>query len=572
MKRVLHIPTIVAIVVIAIGTVELGGGALSAGITIDEQTQLERTLGWIGHGWYVPEPFMINGVPDPHNDLSSPFVYGPAYSALAHLANVELGKESIGGVSSLADAYAVRHLVVAVLALLAAAAAGLAAWLLCGSRRAGLWTAAALLAVPAWLGQGFFNIKDVPAATGYTLVTVALVLAFGGAPPRRRRLAAIVALLAGGIFIGAGTRLALWAPIVAALLLYAALRVGQSWRGGVPGPRGRDGAVLAGAVLGFAAIAAIYPRAAETPRTLLTHSISNSAGYPNESLTLTAGRLLPEHPPWWYLPTWVGASLPVLIGALAVLGGALAIAAIVTSRRRGGEGALWRHRDLGVSFVLLQALLLPALSIAGGATMYNGLRQHLYVIPALAILAGLGAERFARWARDRSAPAWRIVAPAVLSLALIVPMAEQTALFPYNYTYVNPVAGLRGVNGEWETDYWFSSAKEALERIPRGARLLCSTSLVRLAEPDARPTYSECNQAFFQPFEDRRGSKADAAKGSGTWVISWPRGQNRPPPYCEDADDVTRWLRGERVTIAYVLRCDPGPVDRALREAARTGE
>ena len=566
--RRLGVTTIVAIAMLAVGVVELVDGALSAGVTIDEPTQLERTWGWISHGWYVPEPFMINGVPDPHNELASPFVYGPAYSALAHLANVELGKEPIGGVSGSADAYAVRHLVVAALALLAIAAAGLAVWFLSRSWRAGLWSASALSAIPVWLGQGFFNVKDVPAATGYTLATVALVLAIGGAPPRRRRQAAIVVLLAIGIFIGAGTRLALWAPIAASLLLYALLRLGQARRGGMPSGRGRDGAVLAGAVLGFAAIAAIYPRAAETPRTLLTHSISDSAGYPNESLTLTAGQLLPEHPPWWYLPTWIGADMPVLIGALAILGGGAALVGLWRSRRAGGAGALWRRKDLGVSLVLLQLLLLPALSVAGDATMYDALRQHLYVIPALAILAGLGAARFASWAaRDAVAPAWRAIAPVTLSLALIVPMAEQTLLFPYNYTYVNPIAGLRGVNGEWETDYWFSSAREALTRIPPGARLLCSTSLIRLSDPAAKPTYGECSQAFFEPFEDERGSaiKAPTPVG-GTWVISWPRGQNHPPPYCEDADDVTRWLRGERVIMAYVLRCDPGRVNRALRE------
>jgi len=330
-----------------------------------------------------------------------------------------------------------------------------------------------------------------------------------------------------------------------------------------------DGAVLGGAASGAAAIALLYPRAVETPRTLLTHSVSVSADYANESVTLTAGRLLSEHPPWWYLPTWVGARTPLLLAALAVLGAVLAIGVLASLRDRG-LGSVWRGRRLGSILVLQQATLLPLLAIASEATMYNAARQHLYVFPALAILAGVGARRLWRWARGSSGSATRsALATAALTLALIVPMVEQAILFPYNYTYVNPAAGVRGVDDRWETDYLYTSFREALSRVPRGVRLLCSSSLVRASEPNAEPVFDECSE---QPFDDERGEDADrpTAPDPRVWVISSPRGDNRPPSWCEGTADVTRWLRGEDVTMAYVMRCDAARV-RAREQVLESG-
>jgi hypothetical protein len=294
--------------------------------------------------------------------------------------------------------------------------------------------------------------------------------------------------------------------------------------------------------------------------------VSNSAGYPNETLTLTAGQLLPEHPPWWYLPAWLGANLPLLISVLAILGAILAIRTLLCSRRLDDEHSLWRRPELGLLLVLQQAILLPVISVGGGAVIYDAARQHLYVFPAMAILAGVGAHRLWRRARSRPRAALRpALIAAALSAALVVPMAEQTLLFPYNYSYVNPLAGIDGVEGNWETDYWFASLPEAISRVPRGTRLRCSSSLLHASEPRAKPDFHICADGQFFPFEDRRGTDpASSPDRSKTWVISWARGDNRPPPYCEDAGSVRRWLRGESVTMSYVLSCD----SERLREAS----
>jgi hypothetical protein len=554
LARSLDLLTVVALIVLAAGAVQLFAGALDAGVTIDEPIEAESTQSWIDTGWFDPPYVLSDGRPDPSNPLSNPYVHGPAFGAVAHAANVVAGNEAIGDISYSAGAYTVRHLVSALLAAVAVAAVGAAVWFFTRSRRFGLWAAAGLVAVPEWIGQGFFNPKDTPAACGYTLVTVALVLALGeesGGPAGRRRRLAIGGMLAGGIFIGAGTRPALLLPLFASVLVYAALRLGQWKLGGVVRDVDTDLAVAAGVGIGYAAIAFVYPDAARTPVTFLTESVASSASWSWHGVTLTAGQLLSQNPPWWYLPAWIGASLPLLLGSLAVLGAVLGALAIVRVPKASRRGAIWSRHDLGLLLVLQQALLLPLGAIATGAVIYSGMRQHIYVLPAIVILAGIGAERLWRRAGAKK-PAGRRqgIAAALLVAALVAPMIEQTLLFPYNYTYVNPVAGLGGVSDRWEADYWFASAPEAISHVPRGAEMRCFLVV---------PTVP-CEARAIEPFEDQQGT-AVSGKWSGdtsaTWVIARRHAANLPPEYCEQAGDVTRWLRGERVVMAYVLRCDP---------------
>lgn len=562
--------TAVAGVVLLVGAVQLFAGAADAGVTTDEPAQVERTVSWLDHGYFLPESVMTEGRPDPANEFSSPYVYGPATSAIAHFANAAIGNEPLDGVSHSAGAYEVRHLIVAVLALITAVATGAAVSLLTRSRRFGLWAAAGLLAVPCWMGQGFFNIKDVPAGAGYTLVTVGLLFALFDKPDRPAGLfprLAIGVVLAAGVCIGAGTRLSLWVPILASLLAYGALRLGQRRFGGIVHSRGADFAVAAGVVAGVGAIAALYPEAAVRPFSLLTESVSSSAAFPYEGYTLTAGRLLTQHPPWWYLPVWVGASYPVLLAALAVLGTVAGLRALLGNRGAPGLRAIWGRRELGLPLVLLQALLLPVAAIVDGAVMYGGIRQHLYIVPAIGILAGVGAARLSRWADSaRKASARRVLVAAALCAALAIPMAEQTLLFPYNYAYVNPLAGIGGVNDRWETDFWFASAPEAIARVPRGVELRCSEFLLPAWEPEGNPGPHPCDGDQFEPFEDRRSADIVVPRQAGepaVWLIARKRGGNHPPPYCEQAGDITRWLRGEDVVMSYVLRCDPRRIHQA---------
>jgi hypothetical protein len=561
----------VAILVISVGLVQAGAGAVSVGITTDEPTHVSRTQGWIADGWYVPTFFLVDGEPGA-NPGSTPYVYGPAFSASAHAVNVVLGNEPTDALADSKDAWAVRHLVAALIGVATAVAVGLAVWALTGSRRFALWGAAALLAIPIWLGMSFFNVKDIPAAAGYTFFTVGLLLALGrtpASPASLKRGAAVAALIAVGIFIGAGTRLALWAPLAASLLTFGVLALVRARFGAARRDPVGLGAVAIGLFAGIGAVVISYPSAFSQPLELLSHSLSDSADFPWTGFTLTAGRLLTENPPWWYLPVWGFASSPVLLFSLAIAGGGAAIWSMAPAAVNGGSrwlSILARRPELPIILVLQQALLLSLGSVVIGANVYTGLRQHLYILPAIAILAAVGAwrlwEHSTRTRGNGSRVKWRRRAAAVgLSAALIIPMAEQSLLFPYNYTYINPIAGIGGVNDRWETDYWWASSREGLARVPAEVLPNCSFKAARQDDPNSRPTLFPCVGPVFAPYTGARTPDPTAAEpgAGGAWVISRKRAGNPVPEACRSEDSVTRWLRGENVVMSHVLRCNPGP-------------
>ena len=552
---------VLAVLLIVAGG-ELIAGALVSGVTIDEPTHLLRAQGWLDFGWFSPAGFLVDGEPPAAKagsaSVATPYVYGPAFAAIAHAVNVVAGIEPAGTINDTAGSWDVRHLVSALIGFGAAFAAGCAVRAMTSSWRFGLWTTVCLLAIPIWSGMSFFNPKDLPAATGYTLVTVALVIALA---PRSTtethrwvRPVGIAVVVGTGIFLGIGTRVAFWLPILASLFTYAVL-VWTSDRS-----RHDIDAVTIGVVIGIIALMVVYPVMLEHPRAFLTGSVRDSSAFPFMGRTLTAGQLLTGEPPAWYLPVWGFASVPLLIGLLGLAGAVVGLRDWVRDLARDGSGrlkALASRRDIGLILVLQQLLLVSLGSIILGSSMYSGLRQHLYIVPAVAMLAGFGAYRaWCRFgSRSRGSGRARAAIIAVLSLALLVPLAEGALLFPYNYSYVNPIAGIAGINGNWETDYWWSSQREARDKIPDGVKPGCSLDLTQPGSLDADITTFPCLQ--YQVNDPPPGNDPE---GADIWVIGRNRAGNAVPDYCLVEDEISRWVRGEDVIMSYVLRCDPAHV------------
>ena len=107
----------------------------------------------------------MDGV-DPDEAISGGYVYGPVAALVAHAVSVVLGTETWGVLLGAPEAYATRHLAVALFSLLGVAAVAATVRLLLRSWRWALVSAAILTAIPTWLGHGMFNIKDTPVAAG----------------------------------------------------------------------------------------------------------------------------------------------------------------------------------------------------------------------------------------------------------------------------------------------------------------------------------------------------------------------------------------------------------------------
>lgn len=549
-----EVPTLVVVAasaVLLVNVVVMFLGAWSTGISWDEPIHVLRLQSYFTTEWYLPPWQMVGDQPAPGVD--GLYVYGPVAALVAHAVAALTGAEGWGESTLTAQAYAARHLAVAGFALLGLAAVAATARLLLRSWRWALLVAAILSAIPAWTGHGMFNIKDVPVATGYSLATLGLVALARprGAVPGRLRMLGVGALALGTV-VAVGTRPGMWVPIVlgaVAMLVLTAWSDAVAARSALGAHLASRGlSVLAGIAAGGVVLLAVYPQVFSHPDRLLA-AVADSSEYPWNGLVLTNGVQVAMPPPPTYLPLWFAAQTPVVVLALAVTG-------LVATTMLLIRGLLRRRPDadlalaVGAGLVAVQALLMPVAGVVKKAVLYDATRQVLFVVPAIALLAGLGAwvvvRALRRGPRLAGAGAWTVVVAG-----LVVPTVTVIPLFPYSYTWFNGVTAMRPIDGRWMTEYWRTSARELVPLVPAEGAESCGPWGPGIG-------LNTCStQPQFEPYWNTRGASGSQASLAPAeyFYLAFNRGEYQPPPGCTELDAVRRPLFGQSVTMSLLSRC-----------------
>lgn len=558
-------------------------GAVRLGINSDEPVHLLRLESWFEAGWYLPWFYMDGS--QPAASVTDAYVYAPVAMLIAHGAAVFVGAESWGQLAASPEAYAVRHVTFAIHGLVGIVAAGLTVRLITGSWRWAVLGAAMLSAIPLWTGHAMFNVKDTPVATGVAVTTLALVMMSRprfDASWRVRSLAGVTFGL--GIFLAMGVRPGIW-PVIAlcaAGLLVAKVllwngdpEAGSRWSGAAV----RVGTLAAGAGGAYAALIVVAPKHFVNPVRLLRASVSESADFVAwDGWIITSGIGHGTPPPWWYLPAWIANQIPILILVLAVIGVALVPWCLVRRRTQRRDDGPRRPRTtlnsnavlVGVTVVALQATAAPIASVVTGARLQSGIRQLLFVIPSVAVLAAIGAWAALGIMGDRSgrrSMLWSRCISVTCAGALVLPTIDQVRLFPYNYVYFNEISILREVDGRWATDYLRTSFREIATKVGPDGEAICSAhSLMEDAPTDARvdadrsrgfwACHSFASFAAFVSDSGHRGAQTPIDPGQ-FWLVRENQFGYNVPNNCTFVDEITRPLRHRTVMLSYVAVCDP---------------
>jgi hypothetical protein len=355
------------------------------------------------------------------------------------------------------DIYAVRHLLSALMGLGGIVAVWATARTIAGSR-AGLLAAAALALCGIWYGAMFNHTKDIPFASAMMGATYFLLLIGRELPRPRWRLVLAFGLLCGcalGIRV-LGLFLVGYAGLV--VIAYALIGQSRSWPSTLAFI-GRSALALAPAfVIAYAIMVAAWPWAALAPLNPLRALFDfDDFNYPIRTL-LWGHIYMMADVPRWYEPTYVAIklTLPLLVGAsfaLIVLGRGL-------WRGRAETDKQWRKE---VALVALAALfpLIGDVIVRGPA--FSGMRHVLFIVPPLAVLAGLGLN----CTLQRLETFGRFATAAGLALLLGGFGWDASSLYrlhPDEYLFFNPlVGGLAGASRRYDTDYWVNIMPEAVE-------------------------------------------------------------------------------------------------------------
>jgi hypothetical protein len=342
------------------------------------------------------------------------------------------------------------------LSVLSVTALAIAVGLVFRSALAAALTWSLTLSTPLWLGMSHLDFKDVPVAAGLNLITAGLM--FSVVIQQQRR-ATLLALLLESL----GATVALATRPGSFLLLAAFLATSCGAFGAWEWSRGRPYfpmiASPASLVIALVFVWATNPIARIDLVQWLWESERIASAYPwYGPIRVAGGYVQSGHLPWWYVPAWLGAQLPILtIPVLAV--GLVVVGSIVVGRR----GAQARVETIALVPLVLQGIVIPLAILLSGAIIYDGIRHLLFALPALIALSAGGLALLER--RYRRGPRWRTALPLIATVVVAASLFDSARWAPYAYAYINPIAGHNTHSQSWELDYWGASAREGVARL-----------------------------------------------------------------------------------------------------------
>jgi len=325
-----------------------------------------------------------------------------------------------------------------------------------GGPLAGLATLLLLALCPTFYGHMFMNPKDAPFAVAMVILMLGLVRLVEEYPAPSPRTILIVGFGAG---LSIGCRILGGLALVYAVVGFMPLMLEECRTKGA-----REAAhrflhvlhvLLPGLVFGYLVMGLVWPWSIMEP------------GHPFQALTYFShffekpwkemfdGALVsvPDMP-WSYLPTLFALQLPEVLLCLlfaALIGTVMSLSRVDVSGRRKT-----------ILLMLALAATLPlVIAMVKRPALYNGIRHFIFVIPPMAVLAGIAFARGMRWLKENRR-SWQPAAVAAFAFGLLLPLGEMIRLHPYEYTHFNHIAGtVRSADNLFMLDYWGLALKQA---------------------------------------------------------------------------------------------------------------
>ena len=325
-----------------------------------------------------------------------------------------------------------------------------------GGPIAGLAGLLLLALCPTFYGHMFMNPKDAPFAVAMVVLMLGLVRLAEEYPAPSPR---TILILGTGAGLSIGCRILGGLALIYAAVGFLPLFINEFRKQGAREAIHRFAHVvyvlLPGLAFGYLLMGLMWPWSILEPGNPLQALTYFSHFFEKPWKEMFDGALVsvPDMP-WSYLPTLFALQLPeVLLALLAV-----AVTGTFMSLSRRDVPA----RRKTIFLMLTLAAMLPLLiAMVKRPALYNGIRHFIFVIPPMAVLAGVAFAKLMGSLRE-SRRAWQPVALAVFAFGLLLPLGEMVRLHPYQYTHFNHIAGtVRSADNLFMLDYWGLALKQA---------------------------------------------------------------------------------------------------------------
>lgn len=443
-----YLPLILLSMLLCLGIVTIFVQASNYGISADEP--LQEAYGRTVMNWYLTlgrDTSFLSFSPDSHMPEHGG-IFDAAVSFIQRMFPPQ-------------DHWYVRRIVTALTGL-----TGLVAIALCAYQLGGPWAAflaaLALWFYPRYYGAIYNNPKDVPAVVTMTLTLWGALLLTRHWEQGRRYLGYSVLV---GFFIGLAASIRVTSVIWYAILMVIAvawwlLRGRRIWREG----RVRSELIkqfIAAIIIGLTSwltMMALWPYVFLSPITNLLHSIKVLSQYPWDGLVVYDGLMINASKlPSTYTLKWLVIGSPLILILFMLVGLGLAYIISMSTRRI----------DARIAIVFLSFAIPLGAIIVGHAVVYDSLRQFLFLVPPMILIAVYGFVQTWCYLLNHKQKVFKLgaVGLAVLTLASYGLVAkEMIDLSPFEYTYFSPlVGGLPGAAAKFDTDYWGICTEQAVQ-------------------------------------------------------------------------------------------------------------
>jgi hypothetical protein len=353
------------------------------------------------------------------------------------------------------DPYDLRHILCALIGIGGIGTAAVTARLIAGPR-AGLIAAISLTLCGAWYGSMFNHTKDIPFAAAMMGATLFLIRIARALPSPRAGDIAAFGLLAGAALGVRVLGLLLVIYVGFAIVLY----LPRPWLG-----HGRTSLrfaakslawMLPALMLAYVIMILAWPWAALAPLNPIRGLLAFSEFNYSIRTTLAGQTYEMADVPRLYVPIYILIRVPLL----TLFGAALAILSAHLLHRASSSN---QRRE--ITLLSLMVIFPLACQVIWHGPAFTGLRHFLFLIPVLAVLAGIGLDRALAALETRG----RMVASgaiAIMTACFLWDAGTLVRLHPYEYLFYNPlVGGLEGASRRYDLDYWFGSMPEAINQL-----------------------------------------------------------------------------------------------------------
>ena len=356
------------------------------------------------------------------------------------------------------DTYVVRHALNAFCGWLGVVACALLAARLAGPW-AGLLAAGLAATAPRYFGHSMNNPKDIPFAALGAWSLYAMSGIRGTYPYLPLKIAAGIGL-AIGLSLSVRPGGLLFVAYAAGLVLSAVVSNHER------SPRRLAATAGSFLVLTFVATTVpmpFWPWLQTHPYIGLIDAVRGVSDVGWHGALLFNGRMVrASEVPWNYVPVWLVYTTPIVVLA----GALLSMGRLSTGWRDAAPiAALWFAVLFPIAYVILRQ-----------STIYDGIRQLLFVMPPLFVVSALGWW----WGLTALAGRHRALAAGVLTLGVLEPIAFQVRNHPNQVVYFNPLlGGPQNAIQRFDMDYWGNCLYQAMRHaapLAREARMPIAVS------------------------------------------------------------------------------------------------